>query len=128
MNRSKTPVSSLVVLTAGAMALLLIDTRHAGPDDANYKLSIDDGTDPSDGGGIDIKKSDGVDTNVISSVDAGTGQQMQAQTSDAVAPGSELSTKAGIDDANKVNDGSDAGLGKTDIKDPSAGNDQTQQV
>ena len=96
----------------------------------NAKTFIDDGSN-SDAGGTDTNvKTDelgGEVNKAIDDVGASTGQ-MQAQTSDAVAPGTVLNANAetGIDDANKVNDGSDAGLASTAIGDPPAG--QTQQV
>ena len=101
------------------------DTRHAGPDDANYKLSIDDETDPTSGaGGTEQQvKTDpseaNANSNVITSV-AGGGEQMQAQAENASqVGGTEI-------DASKVNTGNDAGLGKPAISDPP--DSQTQQV
>lgn len=129
MNRSSLSLVALAATyTLGSCKKLTAYTDGTGV----AMLSIDDETDPTSGaGGTDIKQPDGAGGSeeakeAIVDSNAGTGQQMQAQTSDAVAPGSELSTKAGIDDANKVNDGSDAGLASTAIGDPSAG--QTQQV
>ena len=127
MNRSSLSLVALAAAyTLGSCKKLTAYTDGTGV----AMLSIDDETDPTSGaGGTDIKQPDGAGGSeeakeAIVDSNAGTGQQMQAQTSDAVAPGSELSTKAGIGDANKVNDGSDAGLASTAIKDPPASEQQ----
>ena len=142
MNRTRFSVP----LAAMSAAMYTSGFRTAGIDCTDINLGTgsppfalrgigynSDGNDTSLGaGGTDIKQPDGSGGSeeakeAIVDSNAGTGQQMQAQTSDAVAPGSELSTEAGIDDANKVNDGSEAGLDQTAIKDPPAGT-ETQQV
>ncbi len=112
MNRSKTPVSSLVVLTAGAIALLLIDTRHAGDPLDIYSLDMSVESNP-DGGGTDGANTeakakimlDGTEEAAKKDdIDAGTGQQMQAAAENTgQVGGTEI-------DASKVNTGNDAGL------------------
>lgn len=122
MNKFHVP--PLVALAASISALSHKDTRHAGPDDANYKLSIDDETDPTSGaGGTEQQvKTDpseaNANSNVITSV-AGGGEQMQAQAENASQVGGQAL------EAKKDDTGNDAGQVKA-IGDPP--DNQAQQV
>ena len=119
MNRSLILVALSATYTSAGSTFILNDTRDAGPLNDVRSLKIDDGSDTNDGAGgtEQVKKTDSVDANVISSVDAGAnggaeqvqqqaqaeivaggGEQMQAQASDTSQVSGELNDKK-IDDS-----------------------------
>ncbi len=123
MNRSLIPVALSATYTSAGFAFILNDTRHAGPDDANYKLSVDDSNDTSLGaGGTITSETAAVEAKKIiddAGANGGTDQQMQAAAENTLPPGANT-----LDSDKKVEDGSDAG--KKAIGDPP--DSQTQQV